>query len=344
MPPDESIDFPAPHGNAGIQDVARRANVSIATVSRVLNGVKAKTTQATAERVRQAARDLDYRPAQAGRALRLKQTKLVALLIPDISNAFYATIARSTEAALRERDHTMVLCNTAEDPDLQDFYLEEMQSHQVRGIALLGAVASPGLSRALERRIPIVFINRKPPDERGVFVGIDNFSAGRTVAKHFIDRGYRDCATMRGPLHSSASRERFEGFLMGLQEGGVHLQDDRILDGDLSLESGYVCAEKLLVPGRAPRAIFCGNDLMAYGIFRYCREHDIAVPGDLALVGFDDNPLNDWIAPWLTTIHVPYNSFGASVSRALATLWSGNAVEESQIILPHHLKLRGSAE
>ncbi len=266
----------------GIQAVAARAGVSIATVSRVLNGISTKAGAETQARVREAAEELGYRPIHAGRALRMRQTRLVALLIPDIANAFYSAIARSIESALRRRDHTMILCNTNEDPALQDFYLREMQAYHVRGIALLGAVNSEGLGRALASGMPIAFVNRKPPDGGGIFVGIDNNAAGRAVADHFLAQGFLNCGVIHGPLHSSASRERFEGFLTRLTEVGCPPLPRYVVHGGLSLEGGYSAAQVLLEGSTRPRAIFCANDLVAYGLFRRCREKGLSVPSDIA--------------------------------------------------------------
>ncbi|MCB8883863.1 LacI family DNA-binding transcriptional regulator [Acidisoma cellulosilytica] len=329
---------------AGIQAVAARAGVSIATVSRVLNGISTKAGVETSARVRQAAEELGYRPAHAGRALRMRQTRLVALLMPDIANAFYSAIARSIETTLRDRDHTMILCNTGEDPDLQDFYLREMQAYHVRGVALLGAVESDGLDQALASGLPIAFVNRKPPRGGGVFVGIDNRAAGLAVAEHFLAKGFQSCGVIHGPLHSSASRERFEGFMDRLREAGCAPLPAHILDGGLSLEGGYREAARMLAGSHRPRAIFCGNDLVAYGLFRRCRELGLSVPQDIAIFGFDDNPLNDWTAPWLSTIHIPYDAFGAAVTDALFRLWDGTGKAGPADPLPFSIKLRGSAE
>ncbi|WP_419760353.1 LacI family DNA-binding transcriptional regulator [Acidisoma sp.] len=328
----------------GIEAVAQRAGVSTATVSRVLNGIKLKANGETEARVRAAADELDYRPAHAGRALRTRQTKLVALLIPDISNAFYSAIARSIESSLRVTDHTMILCNTGEDPDLQDFYLDEMQAYHVRGVALLGAVDSAGLQRALLKGLPIAFVNRKPPRGGGVFVGIDNHAAGRAAAEHFLSQGYDRCAVIHGPLSSSASRERFEGFILAMTEAGRSPLPSHIVPGGLSIEGGYAAASQLLAAEFYPRAIFCANDLVAYGLFRRCRELRLEVPGDIAVLGFDDNPLNDWVAPWLSTVHIPYNAFGAAVTDALVRIWEGHQAPHAGELLPFSLRLRGSAE
>lgn len=326
-----------------IRAVAAHANVSIATVSRVLNGLDAHANQATRERVKEAAIALGYKPAHAGRILRLQQTKLVALLMPDISNAFYAAIARSIEIALRARDYTMILCNTDEDPKLQDFYLQEMRAYRVRGIALLGAVESPGLSFALDKGLPIIFVNRRPPD-KGTFVGIDNYAAGKAVAEHFLVQGFSSYAVIHGPLHSSASRERYEGFSNRLQEAGRSLSKSNIVDGGLSAESGYKAARLLVGEQSYPRAVFCANDLVAYGLFRFCRERSLRVPEDIAIFGFDDNPMNEWILPWLSTIRIPYDAFGNAVTQALFNMWDGVGVKDVERVLPFTVELRGSAE
>jgi LacI family transcriptional regulator len=330
---------------ARIGDVARSAGVSISTVSRVVNGLDGKASPDTAKRVRAAVVKLNYRPARIGRALRTAQTQLVALLIPDTSNAFYAAIAHSIEGAMAESGHAMILCNTREDPVVQDHYLDEMEAHMVRGIALLGAVDSPGLRRAARHRVPIVFVNRKPPaGVAGPFVGIDNRRAGRDVADHFLERGFRPCGAIHGPLTSSASRERFEGYRDRLAEAGAKLDPALVRGAQLTMESGYANAHVLLPRRRRPRAIFCGNDLIAYGAFRRCRELGIGVPEDVALFGFDDNPLNEWIAPWLSTVHVPCGLVGPLVVSEMERLWSGQArPARADASVPYRILLRSSA-
>jgi LacI family transcriptional regulator len=328
-----------------IDDVAREAGVSISTVSRVVNGVANKVSADTLARVRTIIADMDYRPARIGRALRTAQTQLVALLIPDTTNTFYAAIANSIEAAMSGTGYSMILCNTGENPAVQDHYLDEMEAHMVRGLALLGAVDSPGLRKMAQRNVPIVFVNRKPPSGiYGPFIGIDNRKAGGDIAHHFLERGFRPCAAIHGPLFSSASRERFEGYRDTLAQGGQPLDGQFMRGAELNMQSGYAAATALLGGRKKPRAIFCGNDLIAYGAFRRCGEQGLAVPGDIALFGFDDNPLNEWIAPWLSTIHVPYDSIGASVKTELQRLWDGKGAlrRVEQRLLPYQIQLRSS--
>lgn len=308
-----------------------------------MNGVSRKASTETVERVLRAADELGYRPAHPGRALRTKQTRLVALLVPDITNAFYAAIAQSIELSLAGHDHAMILCNTDENPTAQDRYLAEMQAHRVRGIALLGAVATPGLALAVQRTTPILFVNRKPPGGNGVFVGIDNYAAGQAVARHFLEYGYADCAAIHGPLWSTASRARFEGYRDTLRGAGVALKPSRMQEAALTMEDGLRAAQEMLAGSPRPRAIFCGNDQIAYGVFRHCRALSLRVPQDIALFGFDDNPFNEWLAPWLSTIHVPHQEFGPSVLEAFQRLWEPqNGQPPSDILLNYSLMLRGS--
>lgn len=338
---------PRPHAAKApsIATVAKRAGVSIATVSRVINGVSNKMSESTLLRVQDAVAELNYRPMRAGTTLRTKQTQLVALLIPDTSNAFYGAIAASVQRALSEERLTMILCNTNETPDAQDEYLWEMRAHMVRGIALFGAVDSPALKEFVADGYPIVFVNRKPPPGlSGPFVGIHNRRAGQDVAEHFLERGYAPCGVVHGPLSSSASAERYEGFCDRLAAAGRPLRPQVSTGGDLTLEAGYRGADRLLAANPRLRAIFCGNDLMAYGAYRLCREKGLGVPDDIALFGFDDNPMNEWVAPWLSTVRVPYERFGPAVRGLFDRLWSDDLVgPQTQITLPHEMVVRASA-
>ncbi len=327
-------------------DVARRAGVSVATVSRVINGRAVNRASATTrKRVENVIAELHYRPLRAGRALRTMQSHLVALLIPDITNAFYAAIAYSIESAISDLGYAMVLCNTKENPEVQDMYLEEMQAHLVSSIVLLGAVDTPGLRRAMAAGVSVIFINRRaPPGLSGPFVGIDNYGAARLVAEHFSRQGYARCAAIHGPLFSSASRERLEGYRDCLDHAGMPLEDKYVVGADLTIDSGYSSAVLLLDRDPRPRAVFCGNDLIAYGAHRRCRELGLRVPEDVALFGFDDNPLNETLAPWLSTIHVPHDQFGPATAQIVRDLDNGTAVgKHTEILLPYRCALRASA-
>ncbi len=323
-----------------IASVAARAGVSIATVSRVVNGVVNKTSAETAERVRQAVRDLGYRPISAGRDLRQRSSRIVALLTANLANPAMAAIAAAAEAALRADGLVMVLCDTHDRPELQDEYLFAMRAQRARAIVLLGAVASPGLARMQAEGETLVFVSRRSPHDRsGRFVGIDNRRAGMEVAGHFVARGCRALAVIHGPLSSSATADRLAGFRAQARRLGVDLPRQAVLSAARAdhLVIGYEAAGALLCGGARPTGIFCTSDLIAFGAHRRIQEAGLAVPRDLILVGFDDSPLNDWVAPWLDSVRVPYDSFGPAIARAVA-----DPAGAAETMLPHRLIVRSA--
>lgn len=348
----ENTSRPRPSGRARvprrtspIAAVAARAGVSIATVSRIVNGVAKKASPETVERVRAAILALDYRPMRAGRALRQNQSHLVALLASNLANPAMAAIAAAAEVALREAGYVMVACDTHDRAALQDEYLAEMRAQMARAIVLLGAVASPRLAEFRAAGAPLLFVNRRCPGERdGAYVGIDNRMAGREVAEYFLGRGAKGLGIIHGDLTSSATAERIHGFRQRLARARQALDAAHVITeaGGEHLEIGYHAMGRLMALRPRVRAVFCASDLIAYGAARRARELGLDVPGDVELVGFDDNPLNDWVAPWLTSVRVPYGRYGAAIVAALRQIWRGEP--PASIILPHELVIRAGTE
>lgn len=329
-----------------ITDVARRAGCSVATVSRVMGGGAAgKAAPDTVLRVRQAAAELGWRPLVAAQALRQGRGRLVAVLAPNLANPALAAIAASIEAALRAAGLAMALCDTHDDPAIQDEHLMEMQAHRVCAYVLLGAVASPGLDRHLAAGETILFVNRRcPAGQPHPFVGIDDAAAGAEVAAHFLRIGLRIAGVLHGSLGSSATAARVLAFRAALDAAGRPLAapgGPAPMPGTEHVRIGFDGAQALLAAGQLgpPCGLFCSSDLIAYGAHRAIAAAGLRVPEDVALVGFDDNPLNDWVAPWLSSVRVPYALFGPAVCAALDAVWAGQVVDGTP--LPHRLVLRG---
>lgn len=316
--------------------VAVRAGVSIATVSRVLNGVANKASAATAERVRDAAAALGYRPMGAGRSLRRGQSHLVAVLAANLANPSMAAIAASAEAALRSAGYVMVLCDTHDRPELQDEYLLEMRAQYACGMVLLGAVPSPALQAfAGSTDTPLIFVNRRNPLGGGRHVGIDNALAGAEVARWMSSTACRQVALIHGRLSSSATAERAEGFRAEAGRLKLNLPASRVVAGTAGdhLDIGYAGMDRLLAARTRPDAVFCTSDLIAYGAQRRAAEAGLVAGRDMAFVGFDDGPLNEWVAPWLNAVRVPYAEYGDAIVQALQA-------DSGDIVLPHRLVLR----
>lgn len=334
---------PRADGAASLTDVAAHAGVSIATASRVINGIANKASAATAARVHHAVAALGYRPVSVGRALRHGQSRLVALLAANLANPTMAAIAASAEAALRAEGLVMVLCDTHERPEIQDEYLLEMRAQFARAIVLLGAVASPQLAAMQAAGEPLLFVNRRSPhNPTHPAIGIDNTQAGRDVADFFLQRNIPVAGAILGSPHSSATADRLRSFRARLAAAGQKLPAAAVVSDATDLDHmaiGYRAVDMLLArtPAR-PRGIFCLSDLIAYGAHRRLAERGIAVPDAACLVGFDDNPLNDWIAPWLSSVRVPYAAFGDAVVRVLHGMARGEPLSDQ--VLPHRLVVR----
>lgn len=310
---------------ASLATVARAAGVSVATVSRIVNGKRGRASAETVARVEQAVAHLGYRPNPVGRALKQRASRVVALLAPNLDNPAMAAIAVSTEAALRDAGYVTILCDTHDRAELQDEYLAAMRSQFVAGYVMVSAVASRGLEATLRRGDPMVFVARRSPLGGGAFVGIDDRAAGAEAADHLLDRGVARPAVLMAAQNTSSTGERAAGFIARLEQRGIPPQEIRRANaqGLNHIEIGYAAAKALVAQGGWPRGLFCVSDLIAYGAHRLAREAGIAVPDDCALVGVDGNAINAWLAPWLTSIRIPYEAFGGHIVAQLGQLWGG---------------------
>jgi LacI family transcriptional regulator len=321
-----------------IRDVASRAGVSIATVSRVVNGEARGVSNETRARVQSLIKEMNYLPNRIGRALRARTSDTYALVISNIQNNFYAAIAWELERQLNEIGKVVLLFNTNESAGLQDRCFDEINSQSVGGLFVLCAVESKRLRQTVDRNYT-VFINRRIESLGEIsFVGIDDYAAARDIMAAILRSQDLPVGIIHGPLYSSTSARRVKGVMDLLREKDVAIDAGDVREASLSMDSGYQCAVELLQRKRY-RALFCGNDQIAYGAYRRCREMGLAVPGDVRIYGFDDNPLNDWLAPWLNTVRVPHVSFAGEAIRQLQKLRDG--APHRSIILPYDIVLRG---
>ncbi|GIT86474.1 LacI family DNA-binding transcriptional regulator [Roseobacter sp. OBYS 0001] len=327
----------SPSGKASIKDVARAAGVSIASVSRAMNAGTGGVSAATRAKVEKAAAELNYSPSWVGQALRGQTNDTYAMIISSIQNNFFSAVAWEIERRLNDQGAAMLLFNSNEDPALQDRCLREVTSRQVAGVFLLCAVDSPGLT-ALAKHTSVLFINRRVDSMPDIpFVGIDDRSAATEVARAVLREKPDRIGLIHGPQRSATSRVRLEGFLSAFAAGGRPMQPADMVEAELSMESGYDAARRLFNEGNFD-ALVCGNDQIAYGAYRRCREIGLTIPGDAAIYGFDDNPLNQWLAPWLNTVSVPHIRFAEEAVQGMAMLIDGKRPQDA--ILPYDLLLR----
>lgn len=324
-------------GTVSLATVAAAAKVSIATVSRIVNGQTHRAAPETVERVRQVIATLGYRPNQLGRALKRGESRVVAMLTANLNNPVMATVATSTEAALRAAGYVMILCDTHDRPDLQDEYLTAMRSQVVQGYILVTSVKSPGLADFVARGEPAVFACRRNPYASGAYVGVDNVRAGADAADYLWSRGCREPALLYPARPSSTLEDRLAGFCMRLAElGGAERRLPRAEAPGLShLDVGYEAARMLLERLGRPRGVMCFSDQIAYGAHRLFHERGLRVPDDFPMLSIDGSSLNSWLAPWLAAVRVPYHEFGTHIVDLLQEIWRGESPGER--LLPYTL-------
>ena len=326
-----------------IKDVAVLANVSIATVSRVLNG-SANVSPELEARVRQAVHQLGYHPNVLARNLRRSENKTIGVLVPDTKNPFFAEVAKGVEEVCFSRGFVAVLCDTDEKPSKAISHLNTLYQQRVAGFA----VVSPGyitlpLQRLLDDGVPLVVIDRAlsalPTDS----VVSDNYGGARQAVEHLLQLGHRRIGFIVSNLEHETIQGRWGGARDAMQTAGIHIEPGLVYKfGDELPESGYAGAEQLLEQEHPPTAIFAFNDLMAFGLLHYAHKHGILVPKQLSVIGFDDMMMANYSNPGLTTIRQPKYELGHEAAEILLERVQGDTSPVTHLVLPTELVLRAS--
>ena len=285
---------------ATIRDVAERAGVSVATVSRLLNG-EGSVRASTAARVRAAIEELRYTPNLLGRNLRQGATHKIIVLLNTLSNQFYSRVVKGIEEAARKRSYTVMVCMTHGDRELEESYLNLLKNRLVDGAVLLSVEQDGGvLSKALAG-FPAVQACEPQAGFDAPSVSIDNEQAAYEAACYLLDKGHRRIAFCGAGSIYPSSRQREAGFRRALAERALPLPPEWVLDEGFSVNAGRRAAQCLLALGELPTAMFCISDSAAAGAIRAFGERGVAVPRDLSVMGFDNTQISEVFAPSITT-------------------------------------------
>jgi LacI family transcriptional regulator len=299
-----------------MKDVARLAGVSVATVSAVINGT-AVVSPARAKRVREAMEALDYHPDQVARSLRTGLSRVVGMIVPDITNPFYPEVILGVEDAARKAGYSVILCNSNEDPAQEKRHLNELFARRVDGVLIACSDVQHAYDRLLRRWFPLVFFDRIPDGLRGAAVSTDNVEAGYIATRHLVELGHERIAMISGSPFLSTHQARAEGFRKAMQEAHLPIRAEYLLAGGLQIQGGYDAAVRLLGLDCPPTAIFSSNNRTLLGLVRAIGELGICCPEQISVVGFDDFAWTANFHPQLTTVVQPTFEMG---SRAMETL------------------------
>lgn len=305
-----------------INDIAQKAGVSKATVSRVLNNPE-KVAPRTRERVLSVIRATNYRPNPMARALNIRKTGIIGVVVSDITNPFYAVMVKSIEEVCRAHQYYIFLCSTDGRKEEEEFYVCSLIDKKVDGIILAATQMDSDnihlLQELKEADIPFVFVSRLPQErELYDYVMVDNVQGGYVATKYLISLGHEKIAYLGGRWGTSSNLDRFEGYKKALMESGFPVHEEYLFCGEFRMEGGYQEGIKMLsLRENRPTAVFCANDNMAIGLIEACREHGVEVPQEISVIGFDDIPLSAIKSIQLTTISQSIPELGALSGKIL---------------------------
>ncbi len=299
-----------------LKDVADHAQVSRATVSRVLNH-NPRVAEDLRERVLESIHLLGYQPNRAARRLRASSSDVLGLIISDIENPFFISVVRGVEDAAYASQMSVVLCNTDEDPVKQQMYLRVMQAERVAGLIISPTSADEEFIELRQLGIPIILLDRRTDKFETDAVTIDNVGGAYLATKHLIDCGYERIGMIGGSPYLTTGRERYEGYRKALHAAGMKIDEKLIKVGNFKTDTGYALAKEFIASPQPPRAIFVANNLMTLGTLRALRENGVLVPQEMALVGFDDMPWSSELCPPLTAVSQPTYELGQETVQLL---------------------------
>jgi LacI family transcriptional regulator len=323
---------------ATIRDVAARASVSVATVSRVLNSA-AIVRDDTARRVAEAAAALRYVPHVGARSLSTRRTNTVGVLLPDLHGEFFSEVIRGIDAAARQSGYHLLVSGSHSNWEDMAAVLAATCG-RVDGIIVMSPDLDGGALQAhLPHGLPAVLLNC--PSADGPSITIDNRRGSAAMVRHLVELGHRRIAFIRGPERNADAQERLHGYRATLARLG--LGDDAFeLAGDFTERGGYAAALAAIEVPAPPTAIFAANDAMAIGALCALREAGVEVPGDVAVVGFDDIPIARYLAPPLTSVAVDIAAFGSRALQLLLKVLNNGKHAEQRETIPTRLVVRQS--
>jgi DNA-binding LacI/PurR family transcriptional regulator len=325
-----------------MKDVAERAGVSAQTVSAVING-DGRISAETSERVRAAIKALGYRPYSVARSLRTRRTKTIALVVSDIANPVFATMASTAEDHAHRHGYSMVVYNTRDDSEREANYIRTATDRWVDGVLFVATQDRvTSLDTLQSVGIPAVAIDRIPQDYTGPAVTLDNVAAGRMAAEHLLGLGHVHIAHVAGPLALRLARERLEGFRTVI-ESSHHPCTLYIANAkDWECESGYLAMQTLLQQAPDLTAVFAANDRMAIGAMQAAHQAGRRIPDDISFIGLDDIEVAAYQIPPLTTIRQSFSHMAQMGVQRLLDILAGKEVEPVQIVIPPVLVERAS--
>lgn len=320
-----------------INDIAKLAGVSKATVSRVINGTK-PVSSTISERVLRIIKETGFKPSQLARSLSNKQTKLIGVIVPDFSNPIFSKITEGIEMEAIKHGYSILLCNGRLHPETEINYLDVLLEKEVDGLIYNGFTISEKIKISLEKfQVPIVMIGINDNKLNYPLVKIDNFKAAYEATNYLIKNGHTIISMIHGPKDDPFSGKlRLNGFLEAIKDNNLETDKQLLAEGHYKITDGYNAMKKFLNINKKISAIFCANDEMAIGAIKYITDYGLKVPDDISIMGFDNIEISSVYNPSLTTISQPFVEKGKSAMKIIISIIAGEKVPQETV---HNFKI-----
>lgn len=329
---------------ANMIEIARMANVSLGTVSHVLNG-SARVREPLRKRVLEAVQAAGYQPSQLARGLRRDKTNMIGMIIPDITNPFFPAVVRGAEDVAFSNGYRLILCNTDNDHSKELVHLNELRTYLPAGLIVIPSNFSDLTAQAESYRragTGVVCVDRLPKNWSGDSVTANNEEGAYDATRYLIQMGHTKLAAIAGPLHLTNAQERLGGFKRAMREAKLHLAPEYVQETTFDKQGGHSKALTLLRLIPRPTAIFASNDMIALGALLAIREAGLRCPEDVSLMGFDDLDLAETTNPSLSSVSQSGYQLGTTAARILLDRLEGDQGPAKHVVLETSLKLRHS--
>jgi LacI family transcriptional regulator len=318
--------------NPTLKEVASLAQVSTATVSNVINNTK-HVSESVKKQVFNAMEALNYKPNEIAKSLRVQQSRLIGILISDISNDFISKVVKGIENTLSEIGYNVLLCSTDSDFEKEKEYLNVFLGKRIDGL-IISSSGTGGYEHyedLIRSKVPVVFLNRCPDHFPSNMVMTNNIKGAYMATEHLIKHGNKKVGIITGPLHFSTGRDRFIGYQRALDDYGIPFRKEIVLEGCFNIESGYELTKKLFEENMDVEALFISNNSMSLGAYKYIKEQGIKIPEEIAIYGYDDPEWADIVDPPLSGIKQPAYQLGIYAAKQIVDTVQGNCTEKRGI-------------
>jgi len=331
-----------------ITELAAWLNLSVATVSRVLNGKgdSYRISEAPSKRVFEAAKEFNYLPNRIARGLKLEKTDTLGLIIPDIANTFFASIAKTIELESRRNGYSIILCDSLDDENTESELLNLLAGRKVDGIIIAPVGHNhQNIKRLQEDGMPIIVIDRYFPGISIPYITTDNYSGSLAAVEYIISQGHQKIACIQGVKNTSPNTDRVRGYTEALKKHGIPFDPSLIIGNDFGEHNGYSSTQRLMNHTDKPTAIFTLSNLITLGSLRALKESGLRIPEDISIVSFDEQPYSAFLECPMTTIEQPRDEIGALAVRTVLQMMSNkDSITDIQILIKPTLIKRDSVK